>query len=152
MKSIEDPNTTIKLTELFVNQTNGVAFTLVVDDFLIKYKDREAVDHLLTVLRELYTITTEVGATQKSVGITLHHNKAQRYIDMSIPGYVKKAIQRFKRENLKALLTIFMIISREKVLHQKLLANFYLRLGQNNEHTVRNNSRVMLKGSHQQIM
>jgi hypothetical protein len=86
---------------LFVHQTNGVAFTLVVDDFLIKYKDREAVDHLLTVLRELYTITTEFGTTQKYVGITLHHNKSQRYIDMSIPGYVKKAIQRFKRDNLK---------------------------------------------------
>ncbi len=86
---------------LFVHQTNGVAFTLVVDDFLIKYKDREAVNHLLTALRELYTITTEFGTTQKYVGITLHHNKLQRYIDMSIPGYVKKAIQRFKRDNLK---------------------------------------------------
>ena len=86
---------------LFVHQTNGVAFTLVVDDFLIKYSDRKDADHLLTVLRELYTITTEFGVTQKYVGITLHHNRTQRYIDMSIPGYVQKAIQRFQRPNLK---------------------------------------------------
>jgi hypothetical protein len=86
---------------LFIHQTNGVAFTLVVDDFLIKYSDRKDVNHLLTVLRELYTITTEFGATQKYVGITLHHNRAQRHIDMSIPGYVQKAIQRFQRTNLK---------------------------------------------------
>jgi hypothetical protein len=86
---------------LFVHQANGVAFTLVVDDFLIKYKDKTAVDHLLASLRELYTITTEFGMTQKYVGITLHHNRTKRYIDMSIPGYVQKAIQRFQRTNLK---------------------------------------------------
>ena len=86
---------------LFVHQSNGVAFTLVVDDFLIKYNDRKEVDHLLSVLRELYTITTEFGATQKYVGITLHHNRTKRHIDMSIPGYVQKAIQRFQRTNLK---------------------------------------------------
>jgi hypothetical protein len=86
---------------LFVHKTNGVAFTLVVDDFLIKFKDRSAVEHLLGTLRELYTITTDFSIKQKYVGITLHHNKAKRYIDMSIPGYVKKAIGRFKRPNLK---------------------------------------------------
>jgi hypothetical protein len=86
---------------LFIHQTNGVAFTLVVDDFLIKYKDKKAVDHLLSSLRELYIITTEFGVTQKYVGITLHHNRVKRYIDMSIPGYVQKAIQRFQRTNLK---------------------------------------------------
>ena len=86
---------------LFVHRTNGVAFTLVVDDFLIKFKQRSAVEHLLSALRELYTITTDFAATQKYVGITLHYNKEKRYIDMSIPGYVKKAIQRFQRTNLK---------------------------------------------------
>ena len=86
---------------LFVHRTNGVAFTLVVDDFLIKFKERSAVEHLFSALRELYTITTDFSTTQKYVGITLQYNKRKRYIDMSIPGYVKKAIQRFQRTNLK---------------------------------------------------
>jgi hypothetical protein len=86
---------------LFIHQSNGVAFTLVVDDFLIKYSDRKDVEHLLTVLRELYTITTDFGTTQKYVGITLQHNRTKRHIDMSIPGYVQKAIQRFQRTNVK---------------------------------------------------
>jgi Reverse transcriptase (RNA-dependent DNA polymerase) len=86
---------------LFVHRTNGVAFTLVVDDFLIKFKQRSAAEHLLSALRELYTITTDFSARQKYVGITLDHNKKKRYIDMSIPGYVEKAIQRFQRTNLK---------------------------------------------------
>ena len=86
---------------LFMHRTNGVAFTLVVDDFLIKFKQRSDVEHLLSGLRELYTITTDFATTQKYVGITLNYNKKKRYIDMSIPGYVKKAIQRFQRTNLK---------------------------------------------------
>ena len=86
---------------LFVHSTNGVAFTLVVDDFLIKFKQRSAAEHLFSALRELYTITTDFSAKQKYVGITLDYNKKKRYIDMSIPGYVEKAIQRFQRTNLK---------------------------------------------------
>ena len=77
---------------LFVHRSNGVAFTLVVDDFLIKFKQRSAAEHLLSALRELYTITTDFSAKQKYVGITLDYNKKKRYIDMSIPGYVEKAI------------------------------------------------------------
>ena len=86
---------------LFVHCSNGVAFTLVVDDFLIKFKERAAADHLLNALAELYTITTDFGTTQKYVGITLTHNKVEHTIDMSIPGYVKKALQRFKRTHLR---------------------------------------------------
>jgi hypothetical protein len=86
---------------LFVHTSNGVAFTLVVDDFLIKYKDRSSAEHLLSALRELYVITTDFSDRQKYVGITLSYNKTKHYIDMSIPGYVKKALQRFKRPNIK---------------------------------------------------
>lgn len=86
---------------LFVHITNGVAFTLVVDDFLIKYKEQSAVDHLFSALRELYVITTDLSDTKKYVGITLYHNINKNYIDMSIPGYVLRACQRFQRNNLR---------------------------------------------------
>ena len=36
---------------LFVHVNNGVAFTLVVDDFLIKYSSKAAANHLLNTLR-----------------------------------------------------------------------------------------------------
>ena len=86
---------------LFVHASNGVAFTLVVDDFLIKYKEQTALDHLFTALRELYVITTDLSDTKKYVGITLYHNIKKNYIDMSIPGYVVRACQRFQRNNLR---------------------------------------------------
>ena len=58
--------------------TNGVAFTLVVDDFLIKFKQRSAAEHLLSALRELYTITTDFSAKQKYV--RLIESKTGRFI------------------------------------------------------------------------
>ena len=39
---------------LFRHKTNGVAFTLVVDDFLVKYKDRKDATHLLSALQSRY--------------------------------------------------------------------------------------------------
>ena len=83
---------------LFVHESNGIAFTLVVDDFLVKYKNQGAAEHLLAALRELYTITTDFATTQKYVGITLFHNLTTNTIDMSMPGYVQKALLRFKRK------------------------------------------------------
>ena len=86
---------------LFVHDTNGIAFTFVVDDFLIKYRDKTAADHFMTTLRELYEITTDFNNVQKNVGITLKHNKLERTIDMSMPGYVKKALLQFKQTTLR---------------------------------------------------
>ena len=37
------------------------------------------------------------AVTQKHVGITLFHNLENNTIEMSMPGYVQKALQRFKR-------------------------------------------------------
>ena len=86
---------------LFRHETNGVAFTLVVDDFLIKYSNKDAADHLLAALRELYILKDDFASTQKYVGITLSHNTARKTIHMSMPGYVQKALVRFKRLNIK---------------------------------------------------
>jgi len=86
---------------LFIHESNGIAFTLVVDDFLIKYQTQTSIDHLTAALRELYVITTNFNTTQKYVGITLTHNRAAGTIDMSMPGYVQKALLRFKRSSLR---------------------------------------------------
>jgi hypothetical protein len=80
---------------LFRHSSNSVAFTLVVDDFGIKYTHDKDADHLLTVLRELYIMTEDRGTLQKYVGITIKHDRQQRLMQLSMPGYIDKAIQRF---------------------------------------------------------
>ena len=90
---------------LFKHISNSVAFTLVVDDFGIKYTKDEDADHLLAALRELYIMTEERAAKLKYVGITIEHDRVNNVIYLTMPGYVQKAIIRFgkpKRSGAKS--------------------------------------------------
>ena len=84
---------------LFKHETNSVTFTLVVDDFGIKYTHEADADHLLAALRELYIMTEDRATTQKYVGITIDHDLVRNIILLSMPGYVDKAITRFGHAN-----------------------------------------------------
>ena len=57
-------------TFLFRHDTNGVAFTLVVDDFGVKFKDPAAADDLVRCLQLYYTLTVKKNAT-KFLGFTI---------------------------------------------------------------------------------
>jgi hypothetical protein len=79
---------------LFRHETRDVMFTLVVDDFLIKYGLDEDVEHLFATLRQLYEITTDITAS-KYVGITIQIDRTARTASLSMPDYVRKALERF---------------------------------------------------------
>ena len=92
---ILDPSTPM----LFKHRTRPIAFTLVVDDFGIKYLSTDDTDHLFATLRKLYTITTDMSGGAY-LGLTIAHNTKDHTIDISIPHYVNDAIQRFAPELL----------------------------------------------------
>jgi hypothetical protein len=79
---------------LFSHASRPVTFCLTVDDFGIKYVGDDNLNHLLSTLREIYTITTDLTGT-KYCGLTIEWNYAQRTCDVSMPGYVAKALLRF---------------------------------------------------------
>ena len=83
-----------------VRQTPGLwrhctlptTFTLAVDDFGIKYFSRHDADHLFSALESKYTITKDwTGANY--LGFHLDWHYPARYVDVSMPGYVAKALQ-----------------------------------------------------------
>lgn len=58
---------------LFRHSTNGTMFALMVDDFGVKYCTKEAADHLMSALRELYQIKIDwTGAMY--TGFTVQFN------------------------------------------------------------------------------
>ena len=69
-------------------------FTLVGDNFGVKYVAIENCNHLISALRDLYTVTTDLIG-KKYLGIALQWNYEKNYVDISIPGYVAKALHRF---------------------------------------------------------
>jgi hypothetical protein len=58
---------------LWTHNTRPVAFSLVVDDFGVKYVGAEHAQHLLDAIRQLYTVTTDWGGTLFN-GLTLFWN------------------------------------------------------------------------------
>ena len=88
---------------LLIHESNGAAFTLVVGDFLVKFQNQTAAGHLIETLRKLYEITIDTAPTQKYIGITLEYNRYEGYLDMSMPGYIKNALTRFNKLDLKGV-------------------------------------------------
>jgi hypothetical protein len=65
-----------------------------VDDFGVKYVNKTDVEHLLESLQGMYELTAD-WTGNLYCGITLGWNYDKRYIDISMPGFIKKKIQEY---------------------------------------------------------
>jgi hypothetical protein len=61
----------------------------VVDDFGVKYVGKEHADHLISCLKTESYKLTEDWARDLYCGISLRWNYAKRWLDISMPGYIK---------------------------------------------------------------
>ncbi|KAJ1427502.1 hypothetical protein B484DRAFT_397167, partial [Ochromonadaceae sp. CCMP2298] len=79
------------------HESRPIAFTLVVDDFGIKYRDSADLEHFLAALRDRYAIKTcTEGRSFKYIGYTFDFDYEGGSCTMSMPGYIAKALRRFK--------------------------------------------------------
>ena len=81
---------------VFRHDTRNVTFTLVVDDFLVKYSERADAEHLIKTLETVYVMKTDWDA-KKYLGISLEWDYVSnpRSVALSMPNYVDKGVQRF---------------------------------------------------------
>jgi hypothetical protein len=77
---------------LYQHKTHPITFSLYVDDFGVKYVGKESVQHLEQVLKQKYCITSDWSGTLY-VGLTLQWNYKAQTVDLSMPGYVAKALK-----------------------------------------------------------
>ena len=82
---------------LWSHKWRPVQFTLVVDDFGVKYVGEEHALHLKAALEEDYSLTTEWDG-KRYIGITLDWDYKRRQVHLSMPNYVAKALRQFKHE------------------------------------------------------
>jgi hypothetical protein len=82
---------------LWKHDTRPIHFTLVVDNFGVKYTQQEDVDHLRNVLELNYTVTKDWTGKQY-IGITLNWDYERRRVHLTMPNYVKKALQLFQHK------------------------------------------------------
>ena len=67
-----------------MHATRPISFTLVVDDFGVKYVRGRHLDHLINALRDQYKITVDLTGNSY-LGLTIDWNSAQGYVDISMP-------------------------------------------------------------------
>ena len=74
-----------------------ISFTLVVDNFGVKYVGKENADHLISVLQEDYKINIDWEGT-RYIELTLDWDYIQRKVHLSMPGYIIKALTQFSHK------------------------------------------------------
>ena len=75
---------------LWTHDWRPITFSLVVDDFRVKYVGEEHAQHLVNVLKGNYDITEDWDGS-KYIGLTLNWDYARQEVHLSMPGYMKKA-------------------------------------------------------------
>jgi hypothetical protein len=85
---------------LWLHKTRPILFTLVVDDFAVKYVGKQHAKHLWNALLRTYELATAWRATVYS-GMTLKWDYKNRTCDMSMPGYVSNILSKFQHDASK---------------------------------------------------
>ena len=83
---------------LWRHDKKPISFTLIFDNFGVKYTQKRDAEHLLSILRKEYeAVTTDWTGTLYS-GITLKWDYILRKVHTSMPGYIGKALHQFQHK------------------------------------------------------
>ena len=111
---------------LWKHDTRPIQFTLVVNNFGVKYVGEEHVHHLQRVLKQHYDIKRDWSG-QRYIGITLLWDYQRRQVHLSMPWYVPKALKLFqhklsKRQNAPYPTTAIKYGAKQQYATQELTA------------------------------
>jgi hypothetical protein len=85
---------------LWLHKTQPISFTLVMDNFAVKYIGKQQAEHLRNALLRTYELTTDWMATVYS-GMTLKWDYKKPTCDISMPGYVSNILSKFQHVSPK---------------------------------------------------
>jgi hypothetical protein len=74
---------------LWTHDTRPISFSLVVDDFRVKYVGREHAEHLMACIKKNYNISSDWNGRA-------YWDYKNRTVDLSMPGYIKAALHKYQ--------------------------------------------------------
>jgi hypothetical protein len=80
---------------LWTHDTRPISFSLVVDDFGVKYVGLEHAEHLMTCIKKNYNISSDRNGIAYC-GLTLDWDYKNRTFDLYMPGYIKAALHKYQ--------------------------------------------------------
>ena len=84
---------------LWTHGTHPISFSLVVDDFWVKYVGKENAQHLLDTVQKHYKCSCNWKG-ERYCRLTIKWDYEGRKVHLSMPGYVQKGITRFQHPPL----------------------------------------------------
>jgi hypothetical protein len=79
----------------WTHDTRPISFSLVVDDFGVKYVGREHAEHLMACIKKKYNISSDWNGSDYC-GLTLDWDYKKSTVDLSMPGYIKAALHKYQ--------------------------------------------------------
>ena len=80
---------------LWYHNKRNITFTLVGVNFGVKYVNKEDVKHLIASIKSNYKLTVD-WTGNLYCGISLDWDYVNRWVDISMPGYIKKKLQEYE--------------------------------------------------------
>ncbi len=79
---------------LWYHKTWPISFTLVVDNFGVKYMNRDNIDDLIALIKKTYNLT-KGWMGNLYCGICLDWDYTNHTVNISMPGYIEKNLQQY---------------------------------------------------------
>jgi hypothetical protein len=80
---------------LWKHDTRPISFSLVVDNFGVKYIGREHAEHLMECINKNYNISSDWKGSAYC-DLTLEWDYKNRTVDLYMPGYIKAALHEYQ--------------------------------------------------------
>ncbi len=84
----------VSTPSLWYYKRRPILFTLAVNNFGVKYVNKEDIDYLIASIKKTYTLTKD-WMGNLYCGIPLDWDYQNQTVDISMPGYVKKKLQEY---------------------------------------------------------
>ncbi len=84
----------VNMPGLWKHKTQPILFTLVTDNFGVKYVSKNDVDHLIASIETTYTLTEDWTGNSYCC-ITLKWDYVNRHVNISMPNCMKKKLQEY---------------------------------------------------------
>jgi hypothetical protein len=79
----------------WTHDTRPISFSLVVDDFGVKYVGREHAEHLMACIKKNYNISSDWNG-RAYCGLTLDWDYKNGTVNLSMPGYIKTTLHKYQ--------------------------------------------------------
>ena len=82
---------------LWQHITRPIAFSLVVDDFRVKYVHKDDADNLRNSLNNAYQLAKDwTGGLYCGITLKWNYNRRDRWLEILMPGYIEKQLSKYK--------------------------------------------------------